>query len=424
MQHPSGTSLRYWPAPFFMVWGSQALGMITSETVQFALIWWLTRSTASASVVSMATLIALLPRAMAGPFLGALVDRWSRRRVLIASNLVIILALAGLGLLFKTGSVSIGAIDLIILICTCAKSFQMPAMLASTALMVPREHLSRVAGMNQMVQGIMRVAAPALGAVLVNALPMSAILVVDISGAGLCIAVLLVIALPNPSRSLVMESAASGWKALWMDVRAGVNYVRHWCGALEMLGISTAINFLSCPAFMLVSLMVTQRFGGTVQEFGVMSSAIGAGMIGGGILLSLWNGFRRPMQTSLAGIIGMGMALLLTGLAPRSLFWLASLGMFLGGFMIPVCMAPIQALIQKTVEAGMQGRVLTLLDSVSTIAAPLSLAIAGPLFDQFGPQTWYIGSGILCVAIGLLGFVMPRVLSLGMLLPDPGEAVI
>lgn len=403
-----------WPGPFFTIWSGQSLAMITSETVQFALIWWLTEAYGSAILVSIATMMALLPRAILGPVIGALADRWNRRKVLLISHLVIILALIALGGFFRMGAASVGAIYLIILVCACSKSFQMPAMMSSTTLMVPENYLTRVAGLNQMVQGIIRVAAPALGAVLVNSLPMETIVIVDIAGAFLAVLVLFITSMPNPVHKPDTGGSLTGWRSLWADMRVGVQYVWRWHGAAEMLVISTAINFLSCPAFMLTSILVTQRFGGSVQEFGLMGAAIGSGMILGGMMLSAWKGFQRPMQTSLIGIIGMAIAMLVTGLAPGSAFWAAAGGMLIGGFMVPVCMAPIQALIQKTVEPAIQGRVLTLFDSASTAISPLSLAVSGPVFEQLGAHTWYIGGGCLSLLIGILGFSIPRVLNLGM----------
>jgi DHA3 family macrolide efflux protein-like MFS transporter len=403
----------YWPVPFFTIWAGQALAMITSELVQFALIWWLTESFGSATVVGIATMTALLPRALLGPFLGALVDRWNRRVVLLASHVAIILSLIYLGYLFRVDVVSIAVVYLIILVRACGKSFQMPAMLASTALMVPEKRLSRVAGLNQMVQGVMLVVAPPLGAVLVHTLPLHTIIAVDIAGAFLAGVVLMIVSIPNPPRVVSSEAQLAGWRSLWQDVRAGVRYVWNWRGASEMLSISTTINFLSCPAFMLTSILVTQRFGGAEREFGLMGAATGIGMVCGGVALSAWGGFHRPMQTSLMGIIGMAGAMLVTGLAPESAFWMAVGSMFAGGFMIPMCMAPIQALVQKAVEPAMQGRVLTLFDSISTAISPLSLAVAGPVFDHLGSRVWYIGGGALAVLVGVAGFVTSRVLNLG-----------
>ena len=417
VQYGVKSGVRYWPEPFFVLWGSQALAALTSEVLQFALIWWLTAAFDSATVVGVATMTALLPRALLGPFMGALVDRWNRRIVLLASHGVIIVSLLCLGYLFWAEATSLGVVYLIILARACGKSFQMPAMLASTALMAPGKHLPRIAGLNQMLQGLILVVSPALGAVLVHALPLPVIVAVDVAGALLAVAVLLFVALPNPQRDARAGAPRAGWRSLWEDVRAGLRYVWDWRGAPEMLGISAAMNFLSTPAFMLTSMLVIRRFGGAEREFGIIGAAVGMGMVCGGMGLSVWGGFRRPMQTSLVGIVGMALAILVAGLAPASSFWLAVGSMAAGGFMTPVCMAPIQALVQKSVAPTMQGRVLSLLDSISTAIAPLSVAIAGPVFDSLGPQVWYVGAGVLALFIGLRGFTLPRVLNLGAPLP-------
>ncbi|MBN2007249.1 MAG: MFS transporter [Anaerolineae bacterium] len=399
----------YWPGPFFALWGSQALAMLTSEVLQFALIWWLTAAFNSATVVGIATMIALLPRALLGTLMGALVDRWSRQAVLLAGHGVIILSLLCLGYLFRVDGPPLAALYLIILARALGKSFQMPAMLASTALMAPKKHLSHIAGLNQMLQGIVLVASPALGAALVHSLRLPVIVAIDIAGALQAVAVLLFVALPNPPCAI----PTSGWPSLWKEVRAGVRYVRDWPGAPTMLGISTAINFLFTPTFMLTSILVIRRFGGAEREFGIIGAAIGIGMIGGGMIMGVWGGFRRPMQTSLVGILGMASAILVAGLAPASAFWLAVGSMAVGGSMMPICMAPIQALVQKNVTPAMQGRVLSLFDSLSTAIAPLSVAIAGALFDSLGPQVWYVGAGLLAWLIGVKGFATPHVVNLG-----------
>lgn len=409
MEHISKSAKTYWPGPFFTLWGSQALAMLTSEVLQFALIWWLTASFNSATVVGMATMTALLPRALLGLFMGALVDRWSRRAVMLASHGVIVLSLLCLGYLFWAEATPLGVIYLIILVRACGKSFQTPAMLATTALMAPEQHLARIAGLNQMLQGLVLVVSPALGAVLVHALTLPAIAAIDIAGALLAVAVLSFVALPNPPRGAPL----AGLQVLWDDVRAGVRYVWDWQGAPEMLGMSTMMNFLSTPAFMLTSILVIRRFGGAEREFGIIGAAIGMGMICGGMALSVWGGFHRPMQTSLVGILGMAGAILVTGLVPASAFWSAVGSMAVGGFMMPVCMAPIQALVQKSVTPTMQGRVLSLFDSLSTAIAPVSVAIAGPVFDSLGPQVWYVGAGILALLIGMKGLSTPRIVNLG-----------
>src|SRR5512137_606789 len=88
-----------WAAKFFTIWTGQAFSLVGSALVQFALVWWMTKTTGSATVLATATLVALLPQILLGPFVGALVDRWNRRLVMMVADGAIALAtlvLAGL----------------------------------------------------------------------------------------------------------------------------------------------------------------------------------------------------------------------------------------------------------------------------------------------------------------------------------------
>ena len=69
--------------PFFILWTGQALSIIGSQAVQFALIWWLTEQTGSATVLATAALVGLVPQVALGPLIGALVDRWNRKTVML-----------------------------------------------------------------------------------------------------------------------------------------------------------------------------------------------------------------------------------------------------------------------------------------------------------------------------------------------------
>jgi DHA3 family macrolide efflux protein-like MFS transporter len=406
--------LSKWQVRFFTIWTGQTLSLVSSELVQFALVWWLIETTESATVLSVATMIALLPRAILSPFAGALVDRWNRRVVMIVADSVIALSLVWLVFCFST-KVQIWHIYVIILVRAIGGVFHMPAMLASTSLMMPKKYLSRVAGMNQMMHGIVMVVVPPLGALLLGIMSFRDIIALDIVGAMLAIAPLFFIHIPQPQR----DTAFPGAKLVWGDVCQGLHYIQNWRGAVGMLTISTLINFIMHPAFQLIAILVVSQFGGEEIEFGWMAAALGAGFVAGGLVLSVWGGFRRQMQTSLMGIVGAGLAILIVGLAPQTAFLMALGAIFMAGFMMPMCMGPIQALVQSTVDPSMQGRIFTIMSSASTLISPLSLGIAGPLFDVLGPQAWYAWGGIAAVLIGLIGLSTPTILNLGA--PQPVE---
>lgn len=139
--------------PFFVVWSGQALSLFGSQLVQFALVWWLTRSTGSATVLAMASLMGLLPQVLLSPVAGALVDRWNRKAVMAAADAGIALATVALAALYALDAVQVWEVYALMLLRGVGGAFHWPAMQASTSLMVPEKHLGRVAGLNQALWG-------------------------------------------------------------------------------------------------------------------------------------------------------------------------------------------------------------------------------------------------------------------------------
>ncbi len=89
-----------WKTTFFTIWGGQALSLLGSQLVQFALIWHLTITTGSATVLATASLVGMLPGVILGPFVGTLVDRWNRRIIMLLADSLIALATIVLAVLF------------------------------------------------------------------------------------------------------------------------------------------------------------------------------------------------------------------------------------------------------------------------------------------------------------------------------------
>jgi DHA3 family macrolide efflux protein-like MFS transporter len=76
----------HWGWRFFPIWTGQALSWLGSTVAQFALVWWLTDHTGSATVLATASTAALVPQILLGPLAGTYVDRWNRRLVMIVAD--------------------------------------------------------------------------------------------------------------------------------------------------------------------------------------------------------------------------------------------------------------------------------------------------------------------------------------------------
>src|SRR5215211_5008471 len=133
-----------WASHFFTIWIGQAFSLVGSALVQFALIWWLTQKSGSATVLAIATLVGMLPQILLGPFAGALVDRWNRRIIMMIADATIAAFSLVLAYLFAAGTVQIWHVYAIIAVRALGGAFHFPAMSASTPLMVPQDQLTRV----------------------------------------------------------------------------------------------------------------------------------------------------------------------------------------------------------------------------------------------------------------------------------------
>ena len=392
--------------PFFTIWSAQAFSLLGSHLVQFALVWWLTMTTGSATVLAFATLVALLPQIFLSPFAGALVDRWNRRLVLIVADAGIALATVVLAVLYASGVVQVWHVYALMLIRAAGGAFHWPTMQASTTMMVPERHLSRIAGLNQTLFGIANIAAPPLGALLLAVLPMQGILAIDVGTAIVAIAPLLFIAIPQPERK------AEGRVSVLADIKEGLRLVWGWPGLMIIMGVATLLNLLAAPALTLVPIMVTEHFGGGAVQFASMESAWGIGMVLGGLALGVWGGFKRRIVTAMVALALQGIGLSIIAVTPPAAFLLAVAAIFFTGLMNPIINGSLHATVQATVPPEMQGRVFTLLLSGASAMMPLGLLIAGPVADTLGVQFWFLVSGLVTIATGVAGFFIPAVMEL------------
>ena len=412
MQNTSQPIPKNWAARFFTIWGGQAFSLFGSALVQFALVWHLTKETGSATVLATATLVALLPQIVLGAFVGALVDRWNRRTIMIVADASIALATLGLIWLFASERVEIWHVFLLLSIRSLGGAFHHPAMTSSTSLMVPEKHLARVAGANQTLQGVINIAAPPLGALLIELISTQNVLFIDVGTAALAILPLFFISIPKPPRQVAQANGETEKTTYWQDLRAGFTYVIKWPGLLGLIILAMILNFLLSPASSLLPLVVTRIFKGGAVELGWVESTFGAGIIIGGILLSVWGGFKRRIVTSFSGIIGIGLGILLTGLVPEDRFYLFIAAGFLTGFAQVFANGPLNAIFQASIAPDMQGRVFSLLGAGATAMMPLGLLIAGPVSDYFGIRFWFIFGGALCILMTIIAIFIPSIMNI------------
>jgi DHA3 family macrolide efflux protein-like MFS transporter len=408
MIEDKSTGIANWQRRFFAFFGAQAVSLIGSNIAQFAITWWLARALDSATVLAMATLMALLPGVLLGPLAGVLVDRWPRRRIIMLADGVSALGAAALMFLFWADAIQVWHIYAITFIRSLAGAFQFAAVQSSTTLMVPQDQLTRVGGMNQTVQGINMLAAPPLGALLLELLSLEWMMAIDVVTALIAIILMVLIHIPQPS----VSSLESARLSILRDLGTGFLYIWRWPALFMALLMSAVLNFLMSPAFALLPILVLHHFHGTALHLAWLNTALGLGFVVGGVILGAWGGFRRRIYTALFGLAVMSIGTLLIGIAPATGYWMAVAGITVFGVFNTISNGGFMAIMQAVVAPEMQGRFFTVLMSMAQAMTPIGLLIAGPVADRFGVQLWYLVATVSILVMSAVMLLTPSMMRL------------
>ncbi len=190
---------------------------------------------------------------------------------------------------------------------------------------------------------------------------------------------------------------------------------------VAVLGLAVLMNFAGAPTWTLLPLYVRNVFGGGAAQLGLVESAQGAGLILGGVFLSLW-GHRAKSKVvqsfagfALSGVAGFGMAL-----APGSALWVLVASWLVFGIFNAIGNGTIMALLQGALAPDMQGRANAAVMSLVMLATPIGLAVSAPVVEALGLRSWYLFAAAVCTVGPLWAMLSPRVRQLDRIRPDAG----
>ncbi|NTW29136.1 MAG: MFS transporter [Coriobacteriia bacterium] len=397
-----------WLRTVLIIFTGQTFSLLGSSAVNFALVWWLTAETGSAALLAYASIAAILPQAVLGPIAGPFIDRWDRRFTMIVADLMIAATSVWLLLAFAEGAPSVTLIMLVIALRSAGAAFHTPASQAAVPMYVPADQLMRVAGWSFFMSSGVAMAGPVLGAFMMAATSISAVMAVDIVGAGIAVASLLIVRIPNPQRD-ESESGRIDFVAEFVD--GWRELIRHR-GLLDLTLVLAMVTLLYMPLNALFPLMTFSHFSGDAAAASYVEVAFGAGMLVGSMMIGVMSRRFSGVQLVGAGILLVGGMLAVSGMLPSSAFWVFVMMCVLMGFSVPLFGAPITAMFQGLIDPAKLGRVMSLYMTIAMLAAPVGLLVAGPLAEQVGVAPWFAISGVLIAVMGLVAWSLPAVRAL------------
>ncbi|MBU7038675.1 MAG: MFS transporter [Theionarchaea archaeon] len=377
---------------FFVIWIGQFVSLIGSGLTGFALGVWIFLKTGSVTQFTLIALSAAVPGVLASPFAGALVDRWDRRWVMILSDCGAGICTLAIAVLLYSQRLSVWHIYLTTGVTSVLSTFQWPAYVAATTLLVPKRHLTRASGMVQTGQAVSRILSPIIAGILIVVIDIWGVLVIDFATFLFAMTTLLLTRIPSPvttsegagARGSLLHEAAFGWK-----------YIRARVGLLALLLFFAGANFSFAFFTVLFTPMILSFASPAI--LGSVQSVGGVGMLVGGFALSTWGGPRKRVY----GVVGfgfvLGAAVIMSGLRPDPV--LIAAAQFAGFFTLPLINGCSQAIWQVKTPPDVQGRVFSVRAMIAWSTTPLSYLLAGPLADQvFEPMM--APGGILSASVG------------------------
>lgn len=388
-----------WKKNFFTIYIGQAFSLLSSSAVQFSIIWWITVQTNSAMALTIASVVGLLPQAIIGPFAGVWIDRYNRKTIMIIADTAVAISSLILGISFFFGTPPLVFIYVVLFMRALGETFHKPAMQAAMPQLVPESELTKAGGLGQMVTSTCSMIGPMLGALLMSITTLQYIMIVDIVGATLAVFTLSRVKIAKHKANLSEHLSVLG------DMKLGLKANKALMRASIPVLLSTIIFV---PLGTLLPLMVKLYFNGTAWHNGIVQALFSGGMLIAALVIGVTGGLKKQFFMISLGIFLMGICSLIGGMLPASGFWIFCIIVFIMGTTGMLSNIPFTAHMQKTIPEENLGKVISLITSIMSFAAPIGMFIAGPVSELIGVNNWMICAGVLMVFVGLICYLLTR----------------
>ncbi|MDX1665526.1 MAG: MFS transporter [Candidatus Promineifilaceae bacterium] len=423
---------------FTIVWFGQLISLLGSSMTGFALPIWVFGETQRVQELALVGLAFTLPLILLSPVVGALVDRYDRKLMMMASDLAAGLMTILVFFLVSTNQLEIWHLYVTSAVSGAFQTFQWPAYSAAISVMLPKKQYGRAHGMISLARSGSGIFAPLLAGALLAVIGLRGILLIDIVTFTFAVGTLLLVHIPQPPQT---TAGASGQGSLLREAAFGFQYIFARPSLLGLQLVFLVGNFAAALAFTVLPAMILARSGQNELVFGTAQAMGAAGGVIGGLVMSAWGGPRRLVQGVLFGWIASGGAMVVLGMGRALPLW--GLGLFLASFIVPILNGSNQAIWQAKVAPDVQGRVFSVRRLIAWFTTPLARLAAIPLADAIlvpamvegGSLTstfgWLVGigpgagmslvfifSGLALVVIGFVAYLVPRIRDVELLLPD------
>jgi MFS family permease len=400
---------------------SSLFGTFGSSIFAFGLSLKLLEQTGSAMSFAAGQIIMPITAIVLLPFVGPMTDKYSRKKIIITSQLVTNAGLLAYVLYWVTGAKHfVIASILLMIILRASDQFTSNAQQAAKADLVLPDDLTKLAGYTGTAQNASQLVSSIVGAVLFTTLPFPVFIAFEIftEVVTLWITSTLDFKLADNHKDTNAEHAMNDDQGSFKE---GLNYITKQKYLFSFIIIAIGLNFFSSVVGVGLPVMLLKSLHLSNLQFGITESFFGAGMILGGLLVAKAKEPKHPLQLSYkltywCALITCSIGIVEYG--PQNTWFITvviGLMALTFGILLMFVNTPPMVWMQKEIPSNMQGRVFNVDMAVSMCIMPIGAALFGFLFDLQTGNTSLLNLTLFAIAgIGsaLVSFISVRIMKI------------
>ena len=376
-----------------LFFGGQSISLIGTWITRVATSWLVFRLTGSLFLLGAVGFAGQIPMLVLAPFTGVLVDRWSRHRLLVVTQVLSMLQSLALALLVFSHHITVAWILVLQVAQGVINTFDTPGRQAFVVEMVEdRADLPNAIALNSSMVNASRIIGPSIGGVVIAAVGEGWCFMADAVSYLAVIASLLAMTVRPRDRQPREKTALQ-------EFIDGYRYVSRFLPVRSALTLLALISLLGMPYTVLMPAIATRQLHGGANTLGFLMTASGVGALAGALYLAARRtvlGLGRAMYVA-AMVFGVGLVLF----SLSHVLWLSLLILPIVGAGMMITMASTNTIVQTVVEEHLRGRVMAFYTMAFLGTAPIGSLLAGVVAEHIGSENTILLGGVGCVIAGV-----------------------
>ena len=359
---------------------------------------WLAYSlTNSPLLLSLVGAMQFLPMLIFSLFAGVVIDRFSKKKILILTQFASLVITLGLAILVWTGQVQYWHILIASLSIGFVNTLDMPARQSFVVELVGKEDLMNAIALNSTVFNVARIIGPALAGITMGYLGIAACFFINsISFAAVIIGLFFVKPIPLQSTIKIVDN-------VFANIKDGLKYVKNNSLLLKTISTTFITGIFAMNFGVLVPVFSTVVLHQQEAGFGFLMSLMGIGSFLGAMSIAIMSkrGPKKYIMKLFPFFIAI--SLILTGLTNS--YIATAIGIAATGFFFVSFSSTANSLVQFNTDDEYRGRVMSVYTLVFGGSVPIGNIFAGFITNHFGPSVGFISCGVMIILLLLLLYI-------------------